>query len=249
MWYSWTTFSAMSSFSPLSKAWALALLEQLNQDQDSPLSCLRSESCPPKKKDWGIKAYTTASKDVLCLVWQDLGTTQMMTTVHSVEDIEISEFILSQKRRSIPLDSVIETPESNKVLPIPLPIREYNKHMGGSDANAQCRSYYSANTRCFRYQWPLFQFLLDASVLNAFNLWKMLQPNSAMSHIDFQHLVDLKLTQTPLAISRKHAPQLKLEGKYPMINLPTHHFVRLEKKTYCDVEKPSYPAKNSVCIY
>lgn len=87
-----------------------------------------------------MKAYTTASKDVLCLVWQDLGTSQIMTTVHYVEDIETSEFILSQKRHCIPSNPVIETPDGNQALPISLPIREYNIHMGGSDANAQCRS-------------------------------------------------------------------------------------------------------------
>lgn len=58
------------------------------------------------------------------------------TTVHFVKDIEISEFTSSQKRRGIPLNSVRETPDGNQALPIPLPIREYNKHMGGSDANA-----------------------------------------------------------------------------------------------------------------
>lgn len=63
----------------------------------------------------------------------------------------------------------------------------------------------------------------------------MLQPNSALSHIDFQHSVALKLTQNPLAIGRKYAPQLKLEGRDPMVDPPTHHFIRLGKKTYCDV--------------
>lgn len=77
-----------------------------------------------------MKAYTTASREVLCLVWQDLDTTQIMTTVHFVKDIEISEFISSQKRRGIPSNSVIETPDGNQFLPIPLPIREYKQTYG-----------------------------------------------------------------------------------------------------------------------
>lgn len=60
-----------------------------------------------------MKAYTTVSKNVLCLVWQELDTTQIMITVHFVKDIETSKFILSQKRREIPSNSVIETPDGN----------------------------------------------------------------------------------------------------------------------------------------
>lgn len=99
-----------------------------------PVELLEIRELSTKKNVWGMKAYTTASEDVLCLVWQDLGTIQIMTTVHSVEDIETFEFISSQKRRGIPSNSVIETPDGNQALPIHLPIREYNKHMGGSDA-------------------------------------------------------------------------------------------------------------------
>lgn len=58
----------------------------------------------------------------------------------------------------------------------------------------------------------------------------MLQPNSALSHIDFQHPVALKLTPNRLAIGRKYAAKLKLEGREPMVDPPTHHFIRLEKK-------------------
>lgn len=40
-----------------------------------PIELLEIQELSTKKNDWGIKEYTTASKDVLCLVWQDLGTT------------------------------------------------------------------------------------------------------------------------------------------------------------------------------
>ena len=170
---------------------------------------------------------------MLCLVWQDLGTTQIMTIVHSVQDIEKSEYISHQKRRGIPTNSTVTTLDGSEVLPIPLPIREYNKHMGGSDANAQCRSYYSADTRSVRYWWPLFQLLLDASVLNAFNIWKLLYPNSTLSHVDFQHTIALNFTQNPLAMGRKFASRLKIEGSNPMIQPPTHHFIQIDKKAYC----------------
>ena len=93
-----------------------------------------------------MKAYTTISKDVLYLVWQNLSATQIMTTVHSVEDIKTSEFISSQKRCGILSSSVIKTPDCNQALLILFLICKYNKYMGGSDANMQCRSYYLADT-------------------------------------------------------------------------------------------------------
>lgn len=135
-----------------------------------PVELLQIRELSTKKKNWGMRTYTTATPDVLCFVWQDLGTTQIMTTVHSARDLEKSEFIPKEKRRGISNDSMLQSTNGDMALPIPLPIREYNKHMGGSDANSQCRSYYSADTRSFRYWWSLFKLLLDGAVLNAFNL-------------------------------------------------------------------------------
>ena len=83
-----------------------------------------------------------ATEDVLCFVWQDLGTTQIMTTVHSACDLESSVFLPKEKRRGIPTNSAIQDHnQENLALLILLPIREYNKHMGGSDVNSQARSY------------------------------------------------------------------------------------------------------------
>ena len=83
-----------------------------------------------------MEAYTILLKDILCSVWQNLSITQIMTTVHSVEDIETSEFISSQKRNDIPLNSVIETLDDNQAIPISFPICKYNNDIGGSDVNA-----------------------------------------------------------------------------------------------------------------
>ncbi len=165
-----------------------------------PVELLEIRQLFIRKNNWGMKAYTTTLKAALWSVWQDLGTTQIMTTVHFVKDIEISEFISFQKQRGILSNSVIETPDSNQALSIPLLICKYKKYMGGSDLNKQCKSYYLADIQCFRYWWPLFQIFLDAFVFSKCNLWKILQPNSTLSQIDFQKSVALKLTQNPLAI-------------------------------------------------
>ena len=186
-----------------------------------------------KKIYWMMKAYITSSKDILFLVWQDLYTTKMMTSLHSVDDIETSEFISSQKWHSISSNLVIETPNGNQTLLIPFSICKYNKHMGKSDANLQFRSYYLTYIQCFCYLFLLFQFSQDASFFNEYNLWKILQPNFTLNHIDFQHSIALKLNQNPLSIGRKYAPQFKFVGKDPMVDSPTYHFICFEKKSYC----------------
>lgn len=49
-----------------------------------------------------IHTYITATLNVLCFVWPDLGTTQIMTTVHFASDLESSEFISKEKHQGIP---------------------------------------------------------------------------------------------------------------------------------------------------
>lgn len=48
-----------------------------------------------------MKAYTTVSKDILCLVWQNSGTTLIMTTMHLIQDIEKFKYIPNQKYYNI----------------------------------------------------------------------------------------------------------------------------------------------------
>ena len=116
-----------------------------------------------------------------------------------------------------------------KVLPIPFPIRKYNKHMRGSDANAQCRSYYSADTRSV---WLVLVTSISALALmflcsTPSMFWKTFYPNLTLSHVDFQHTIALSFTQNPLAIGRKYASKLNIEGSNPMIPPPTHHFIQI----------------------
>lgn len=45
--------------------------------------------------------------------------------------------------------------------------------MNESDENAQQRSYYSPQRLDSQYWWSFFIFLLDAAILNAFELWQL----------------------------------------------------------------------------
>ena len=147
-----------------------------------------------KKKDWGMKAYSTV-EDVLCLAWQDNNTVQLMTTVHTPSEMEAYDIVSKTKRHGIPAKTSIERarnlsfytlpsvyansqPYIERGLPFPTAVQLYNKHMGGSDGNAQARAYYGPETRCFHNWWPLLKFLLDVSIYNAYTLWKLKFPAS-----------------------------------------------------------------------
>ncbi len=79
--------------------------------------------------------------------------------------------------------------------------------------------------------------LCDTFVLNKYNLWKIFQPHLNPSHIDFQHSVALNFFENPLAIGQKYTPQLKVNGRDPMVVVSTQNFIHLEKKTYVNVYK------------
>ena len=65
--------------------------------------------------------------------------------------------------------------------------------MRESDDNAQQRAYYFLRRSDHRYWWSLFIFFFDASVLNVCKLWKLLYPNSKLSHSEFQYQITKKL--------------------------------------------------------
>ena len=116
-----------------------------------------------KKKDWGMKAYSTV-EDVLCLAWQDNNTVQLMTTVHTPSEMEAYDIVSKTKRHGIPAKTSIERarnlsfytlpsvyansqPYIERGLPFPTAVQLYNKHIGGSDGNAQARAYTRATVR------------------------------------------------------------------------------------------------------
>ena len=91
--------------------------------------------------------------DILCMAWVDLNTVQFMTTVHTNEDLKTSFYKNSRRRHGIPANSRVIVDDEEEKLPFPMPIVEYNQHMGGSDGNAQHRAYYSPQRSDRRYWW------------------------------------------------------------------------------------------------
>ena len=210
-----------------------------------PMELLRLRAAATKNKDWGEKALMTVKADkklnieegdVLCLAWVDLNTVQFMTTTHTIEDLSTVVYKDSRRRHGIPKDSAvtINGDANEKKLPFPMPIVEYNQHMGGSDGNAQQRSYYNPQASDRRYWWPLFIFLLKAAVLNAFKLWQILYPNSALSHRDFQQEIVKALLTNQAGALRKGPLEVVVISNQNVKSTPSPcEWEHLSKNTYC----------------
>ena len=100
------------------------------------LSLLAIKELANKKRDWGTKALITIDKQILCLAWQDNNTVLLMTTAYSVKQAREAYPKDPKKRHQIP-DSSFEWVNGQQRLMFPEPVVDYNKHMGGSNGNAQ----------------------------------------------------------------------------------------------------------------
>ena len=219
-----------------------------------PVDLPRLRVAATKNKDWGKKALMTvpANKnnksniddgDILCIAWVDLNTVQFMTTVHTIEDLKTSFYKNSRRRHRIPANSRVIVDDEEEKLLFPMPIVEYNQHMGGSDGNAQQRAYYSPQRSNRRYWWSIFIFLLDAAVLNAFKLWRILYPNSTLSHLDFQkEIVNALISNQADALRKRPTDVIVTTNQDVNKDVEsTCKWEHLNKKDYCLACKRQVP--------
>ena len=197
-----------------------------------------------------MKAYSTV-EEVLYLAWQDNNTVQLMTTIHTPNDLEDYNILFKHKQHGISADASIiraknllyyilpsvyahSQPYIERGLPFPTAVQLYNKYIGGSNGNTQGRAYCSPDTRSFHYWWPLLKFLLDASILNTYILWQLQFLDSTLSHVDFQHQVATSLCRNPDGTGRKRTTKVKVIGVKGLKDLE-HDWIQLKKRAYCQV--------------
>jgi hypothetical protein len=165
--------------------------------------------------------------DVLCMAWVDLNTVQYMTTMHTIDEMQTLIYKDAKRRNGVPKSVV-----SDEKIPFPAPIVEYNHYMGGSDGNAQQRSYYSSHRADSRYWWPIFIFLLDAAVLNAFKIWGRLYPESKLTYSEFQYQIVEDLLNN--GASRKHPSTMMILSDHKEDDKPSScEWEHQDKKSYC----------------
>ena len=216
-----------------------------------PPSLLALRDAITKKDNWGLKAHTVVD-EVLCMAWIDLNTVQMMTTAYSISDIKTLYFLPPRRRHDIPEESVISLPppylpsiaahsrliSTEKGLPILLSIRRYNQHMRGSDGNAQQRACYTFDRKSSRYWWPLFIFLHDAACLNAYIIYKIYNNDENnfkhLSREAFIRSIAEELINEETGNQRKKISMNNVNISSMNRKQSEHHWVRLEKRQYCD---------------
>lgn len=96
-----------------------------------------------------------------------------------------------------------------KNLPIPIDINAYNHHMGGVDIANQLRaSYTTLQERNKRYWKPLFHWLLDIAITNAYLLYRAsyssLEPEDGHERRHFQEQLVASLTSFNYTDAREH---------------------------------------------
>ena len=130
----------------------------------------RTEKCPliseneMQKSLRGCSDFKTTENEDVCLVrWKD---NKVVTVVTNFDDIAVS----SCSRWSKESKSKINIPQ-------PKVYANYKKHMGGVDKMDQLVVAYRSRIRQRKWWWPIFSYLFDVSVVNAWLMMKKTTPN------------------------------------------------------------------------
>ena len=202
-----------------------------------------------KKNNWGLKTHTVMN-EVLCMIWVDFNTMQLMTIVYNISDIKTSYFLSFRRRHDISENSVIFVSSvylsfiathslirsTETDLSISYSIRRYNQYMNDSNENAQQRAVYFFNRRSFRYWWLLFIFFHDVACLNAYIIYKTCDlENEHLCRENFIRKIATSLIEKNADCERKRSSHVADILVNDSTSESEHRWVRLKKRRYCDV--------------
>jgi len=126
---------------------------------------------------WGtVSGVIPTNREVLAIIWQDKSLVRLLTTAYDMRPNAENYTTRTRRRprrprnRNAYRDMIDEVWGELPVRELALPTAtvDYNMHMGGVDIADQHRSYYSTQLRVLRTCMPLFFWLLDTTVINAF---------------------------------------------------------------------------------
>lgn len=187
---------------------------------------------------------------VNCIAFCDSASKAMMTTVHDLTAEEYVYFDAVKRpgasfKYAKPAEAVEQSPISRSSQQTQLrklyALDEYNQYMGGSDNHAKQTSFYSTAQHYHRRNWlPLFYFLLDAAVTNAYILYKLGTEGRKLSHADFQQAIALDLLRTPGAVLRRRRPTVENNRNSRAKSIRKaghegHYWVKLDGYRLCQV--------------
>jgi hypothetical protein len=129
-----------------------------------------------------LQAPILSDRNILVSIWQDSNKVGYCTTVHDGTEWPVR----NRKRPKLTSTSAAITKqpfymfsppakckepyEHTRLLPIPRAIDDYNQHMGGVDIADQLQAGFSTQQRGVKPWRPLFYWLLDTTITNAFCL-------------------------------------------------------------------------------
>lgn len=149
----------------------------------------RMEGCPfPDKGFWNKSergTYKFLSNGKLSLTqWKD---NKVVTMATNFEDTSVT----SAKRWC-------RETKSKKNISQPKVIHNYNQRMGGVDKMDGLVAAYRSRIRQRKWYWPIFQYLLDVSIVNAWLLMKKLKPHdpNCVNLLTFRRYIANSFLQT-----------------------------------------------------
>ena len=140
----------------------------VNRMENAPWKNMKSMQ---KEKRDSLDVITDISSNITPIRWKDNKVVDRLSTYTGKEPMQhVKRFCHSAKKK---VD--IEQPNI---------IREYNKSMRGFDRMDQKIAAYLINLRSKKWWWPLFCFVIDVSVNNAFLLYRMKEVEGGEKKLD-----------------------------------------------------------------
>lgn len=126
----------------------------------------RTDKCPlitpaaMKKKDRGhIDHRYDQTGKVIVIRWHDNSPVTIASNVYGVQPVDKAKRWSSAAKKEI-------------LVTQPAAIKQYNVCMGGTDRMDQNIGCYRTSIRSKKWWWPLFNYMMDVSIQNAFYLYK-----------------------------------------------------------------------------
>lgn len=198
------------------RRWQIGAFGTCKSGSGFPKDLVYWRECTSKEKNYGEWANAViADREVNCLVVVDSVATFMMSTIHDVAtEWDTSTIWRSAKKRPGASQTLAKEDADGITLPYHQVQKDYNNSMNGSDLQAQLRAYYTTQQGChLRVWWPIFWFLLDSVIVNAYTIFKLRGHKG--THHAFQLEIAHALLRNPAARLRRRAWPIKIHGANP----------------------------------
>lgn len=190
-----------------------------------PKDCPISSNKQMKKAPRGTYVYQLdKNTGILVAKWMDNSVVAASSTAYGIQPVMQVQRYSQTLKKKIRVDR-------------PFMIAQYNKFMGGTDRMDQNISYYRISIRGKKWWWPIFTWLIDVSVHNAWIL--MRKAGSDISQLQFRrHIaqVTLKMYENaPQGSGRPARALSSIDGRVPdEIRLDgQNHFIGPSNRRRC----------------